>query len=72
MARMWGYKCAFSQDSYLVHGEVSVVEVAAASLEANLRHAVVNQKEIPQLRETKFTIKLLLFTNSPNASNTAS
>lgn len=39
-------------DSYLVHGEVSVVEVAAASLEANFSHAVVNQKEIPQLQET--------------------
>lgn len=38
---------------YLVHGEVSVVEVAAASLEANFRHTVVNQEKIPQLRNTK-------------------
>lgn len=35
--------------SYLVHGEASVVEVAAASIEANFSHAVVNQEEIPEL-----------------------
>lgn len=33
----------------LVHGEVSVVEVAAASLKANFRHAVVNQQKIPKI-----------------------
>lgn len=38
-----------SQYPYLVHGEVSVVEVAGASLEADFSHAVVNQEEIPQL-----------------------
>lgn len=42
-----------SQYPYLVHGEVSVVEVAGASLEADFSHAVVNQEEIPQLWETK-------------------
>lgn len=36
--------------SYLVHCEVSVVEVAAASLEADFSHSVVNQKKIPQLK----------------------
>lgn len=39
--------------SYLVHGEVSVVEVAGASLKANFSHAVVNQKKIPQLQTTQ-------------------
>lgn len=39
--------------SYLVHGEVSVVEVAGASLEANFSHAVVNEKKIPQLQTTQ-------------------
>lgn len=53
---------------YLVHGEVSVVEVAGASLEADLSHAVVNQEEIPQLHETrshKVTIEHALTYFSP-------
>lgn len=58
------------QCCYLVHGEVPVVEVAGASLETNLSHAVVNQEEIPQLQETQshkhaLTIELLRLTNKP-------
>lgn len=46
MSHMCLYVC---QDAYLVHREVSVVEVARASLEADFSHAVVNQKEISEL-----------------------
>lgn len=46
-------KCIYysiNEVTYLVHCEISVVEIAAASLEANFGHAVVNQKEITQLQ----------------------
>lgn len=39
--------------SYLVHCEISVVKVAATSLETIFSHAVVNQKEIAQLQYEK-------------------
>lgn len=41
---------------YLVHGETSVVEVAAASVKASLRHAVVNQQKVAQLHKTRNVI----------------
>ena len=50
--------------SHLVHRQASVVEVAAASLETDFSHAVVNQKEVPQLQETQptqITIKTVHF-----------
>lgn len=52
----------------LVHGEVSVVEVAGASLEANFSHAVVNQKEIPQISQLLIGIHRDSVCGSPLAS----
>lgn len=35
--------------SHLIHCQISVVEIARAPLEADFRHAIVHEEEIPQL-----------------------
>lgn len=49
---------------HLIHCQISVVEIARASLEADFRHAIVNEEEVPQLNKKNRAIKSQTYSNT--------